>query len=127
MNEKEFFENIKSYKLIANKSLGQNFLVNPAIAEKIVKLLEVNKGDYILEIGAGLGSLSYFLAKTGEKCQLIDVDKRMLTFLDDEFKNYKNVEVKRQNILKHKLDGFNKFIGNLPYYITSGIIEKLLL
>ena len=127
MNEKEFFENIKSYKLIANKSLGQNFLVNPTTAEKIVKLLEIKEGDNILEIGAGLGSLSYFLAKSEEKCQLIDVDERMLTFLNDEFKAYKNIEVKRQNILKHNLSGFNKIIGNLPYYITSGIIEKLLL
>ena len=127
MNGKEFFENIKSYKLIANKSLGQNFLINPAVAEKIVKLLEIKEGDNILEIGAGLGSLSYFLAKTQEKCQLIDVDERMLTFLNDEFKNAKNVEIRRQNILKHSLDGFTKIIGNLPYYITSSIIEKLLL
>ena len=127
MNEKEFFENIKSYKLIANKSLGQNFLINPSVAEKIVKLLEIKEGDTILEIGAGLGSLSYFLVKSQEKCQLIDVDERMLTFLNDEFKNAKNVEVKRQNILKYNLAGFNKIIGNLPYYITSSIIEKLLL
>ena len=127
MNGKEFFQNIKSYKLIANKSLGQNFLINPAVAEKIVKLLEIKEGDNILEIGAGLGSLSYFLAKTQEKCQLIDVDERMLTFLNDEFKNAKNVEIRRQNILKHSLDGFTKIIGNLPYYITSSIIEKLLL
>ena len=127
MNEREFFENIKSYKLIANKSLGQNFLINPSVAEKIVKLLEIKEGDTILEIGAGLGSLSYFLVKSQEKCQLIDVDERMLTFLNDEFKNAKNVEVKRQNILKHNLAGFNKIIGNLPYYITSSIVEKLLL
>ena len=57
MNEKEFFENIKSYKLIANKSLGQNFFVNPTTADKIVKLLEIKENDNILEIGAGLGSL----------------------------------------------------------------------
>ena len=127
MNEKEYFEQIKSYKLIANKSLGQNFLVNPQIAEKIVNLLNVQKGDKVLEIGAGLGSLSYFLAKVDAKTQLIDVDERMLMFLDEHFKDNKNVEVKRQNILKHDLGGFNKIIGNLPYYITSGIIEKLLL
>ena len=127
MNEKEYFEQIKSYKLIANKSLGQNFLVNPQIAEKIVNLLNVQKGDKVLEIGAGLGSLSYFLAKTDAKTQLIDVDERMLMFLEEHFKDNKNVAVKRQNILKHNLDGFNKIIGNLPYYIPSGIIEKLLL
>ena len=127
MNEREYFEQIKSYKLIANKSLGQNFLVNPQVAEKIVNLLDVTEGDKILEIGAGLGSLSYFLAKSNAQTQLIDVDERMLMFLEEQFKDNKNVEIKRQNILKHSLSGFNKIIGNLPYYITSGIIEKLLL
>ncbi len=127
MIEKEYFEKIKSYKLIANKSLGQNFLINPQVAAKIVGLLNVKEGDHILEIGAGLGSLSYFLAKSSANSQLIDVDERMLMFLNDEFKDAKNIEVKRQNILKHDLTGFNKIIGNLPYYITSGIIEKLLL
>ena len=127
MNEKEFFENIKSYKLIANKSLGQNFLVDPFVAKRIVSFLDIKDRDNILEIGAGLGSLSYFLAKSAGKAQLIDVDERMITALNDQFKNASNIEIKRQNILKHNLNGFNKIIGNLPYYITSGIIEKLLL
>ena len=127
MNEKEYFEQIKSYKLIANKSLGQNFLINPQTAEKIVNLLQIKEGDRVLEIGAGLGSLSYFLAKSPGKSELIDVDERMLMFLEEHFKDSKNIEIKRQNILKHNLTGFNKIIGNLPYYITSGIIEKLLL
>lgn len=127
MNEKEYFEKIKSYKLIANKSLGQNFLINVQTAEKIVSLLEVNEKDKVLEIGAGLGSLSYFLAKTPGNCELIDIDERMLMFLEENFKDAKNINVKRQNILKYDLSGFTKIIGNLPYYITSSIIEKLLL
>jgi 16S rRNA (adenine1518-N6/adenine1519-N6)-dimethyltransferase len=92
-----------------------------------VNLLEIKTDDRVLEIGAGLGSLSYFLRKTLCFSQLIDVDERMLMFLNEEFKDAENVEVKRQNILKHNLTGFTKIIGNLPYYITSGIIEKLLL
>ena len=127
MTEKEFFENIKSYKLIANKSLGQNFLINPQVAEKIVNLLQIKEGDQVLEIGAGLGSLSYFLAKSNGNAELIDVDERMLMFLNEQFKDSNNITIKRQNILKHDLGKFNKIIGNLPYYITSGIIEKLLL
>ena len=127
MNDKEFFESIKSYKLLANKSLGQNFLINPDIAKQIVRMLKIQAGDKVLEIGAGLGSLSYFLAKSPGKSDLIDIDERMLTFLSDQFKDFENVEVKRQNILKYNLGGYNKIIGNLPYYITSSIIEKLLL
>ena len=107
MSEKEYFENIKSYKLLANKSLGQNFLINPQFAEKIVKLLQIKEGDNILEIGAGLGSLSYFLAKSPGKSLLIDIDERMLMFLEDHFKDSSNIEIRRQNILKSNLSGFN--------------------
>ena len=127
MNDKEYFEKVKSYKLIANKSLGQNFLINPQTAEKIVGLLNINEDDKILEIGSGLGSLSYFLSKSNAHSTLIDVDDRMIMFLKEQFKDNKNLEIKRQNVLKEDLTKFNKIIGNLPYYITSSIIEKLLL
>ena len=102
-------------------------MIDPFVAKRIVSFLEIKDGDNILEIGAGLGSLSYFLAKSTGKAQLIDIDERMLTVLSEEFQNEPNIEVKRQNILKHDLSGFNKIIGSLPYYITSGTIEKLLL
>ena len=127
MNDKEYFEKVKSYKLIANKSLGQNFLTNPQTAQKIVDLLDLKVNDRVLEIGAGLGSLSYYLSKSNSLCELIDIDERMLMFLTEQFKNNKNIKIKRQNILKFDLSGFNKIIGNLPYYITTSILEKLLL
>ena len=127
MSETNFFEKIKSYKLLANKSLGQNFLINSQVAENIVKQLNIQENDRVLEIGAGLGSLSYFLNKSNANCELIDIDERMLTFLNEEFGSNKMISIKRQNILKHDISGFTKIIGNLPYYITSGIIEKLLL
>ena len=125
MNDKEYFEKIKSYKLLANKSLGQNFLINSQTAQKIVDLLKIEESDHVLEIGAGLGSLSYFLAKSPGKSVLIDVDERMLMFLNEHFKDAKNIEIKRQNILKQDVKDYTKIIGNLPYYITTGIIEKL--
>lgn len=127
MNKNEYFENVKSFKFLANKSLGQNFLINSEIAEIIVKKLELNDKDSVLEIGAGLGSLSIFLVDSNSKIELIDIDERMLNHLNFTFANYKNVTVKRQNILKADLDGYTKIIGNLPYYITSGIIEHILL
>ena len=127
MNEKDYFDKVKSYKLIANKSLGQNFLVNSDAAQRIVNLLDIKKDDKILEIGAGLGSLSFYLSQSDSNVELIDIDERMLMFLNEQFGAKENVTVKRQNILKYDIKGFNKIIGNLPYYITTSIIEKLLL
>jgi len=127
MNKIEFFENVRLFKFLANKSLGQNFLINPEIAEIIVKKLELKQTDSVLEIGAGLGSLSIFLADSNSNVELIDIDERMLSHLSSTFENNKNVTIKRQNILKADLDSYTKIIGNLPYYITSGIIEHILL
>lgn len=127
MNENQYFEHVKSYKLLANKSLGQNFLINPEVAKSIVNLLEVSDKDEVIEIGSGLGSLSYYLTKFPAKTQLIDIDERMLQFLNEQFGNTKNVVVRRQNILKENLSKYTKIIGNLPYYITSSIIEHILL
>jgi len=125
MKSEEYFNLVKSYKLLANKSLGQNFLINPEIAEKIVSLANIEEKDLLLEVGAGLGSLSYF--EVG-KCDvtLIDIDERMLSFLNEHFKQ-ENTAILRQNILKADLTKYTKIVGNLPYYITSGIIEYLLL
>lgn len=127
MNKDQYFDLIKSYKYIANKSLGQNFLINSQVAEKIVNSLEINENDIVLEIGSGLGSLSYFLAKSNAKTTLIDVDERMVNFLNKHFSNYENLTIRRQNILKDDITKYTKIIGNLPYYITTGILEYLLL
>ena len=128
MTEKEFFENVKSYKFIANKSLGQNFLVNPETAKDIVSLLDIQKDDSILEIGAGIGSLSYYLAQSESKeVTLIDVDERMISILNEQFSKNPNVKVERLNILKADVSKYTKIVGNLPYYITSGILEYVLL
>lgn len=127
MNKDDFFNYIKSYKFLANKSLGQNFLINAEQAESIVSLLNIENEDLVLEIGAGLGSLSYFLAKSNAQITLIDIDERMLSSLNENFCKYDNIVVKRQNILKENVNNYSKIVGNLPYYITSGIIEYLLL
>ena len=126
MNVETYFENIKSYKYLANKSLGQNFLINSEIAGKIVENLDISDDDLVLEIGAGLGSLSIFLAETKADINLIDIDERMLTYLKEKFGDIPNVKIRRQNILKEDLSKYTKIIGNLPYYITSGIIEHIL-
>lgn len=127
MNKEAYFEKVKTYKLLANKSLGQNFLINPEIAEKIVDKLDVQENDKVLEIGAGLGSLSYFLTEKNAETHLIDIDEKMLQFLTENYENKSNVTIRRQNILKEDVSNYTKIIGNLPYYITSSIIEHLLI
>lgn len=127
LDKAKYFEEVRSYKYIANKSLGQNFLVDSTVVEKIVQKLELTETDNTLEIGAGLGSLSYFLANEKGKKVLIDIDEKMLQFLNEKFKNTPDLQVKRQNILKFELAEFSKIVGNLPYYITSGIVEHILL
>ncbi len=127
MNKSEYFELVKSYKLLANKSLGQNFLIDSDKAESIVSKLDINEDDNVLEIGAGLGSLSYFLTKSKGHITLIDVDDNMVNFLSEHLDNGANIMVKRQNIFKEDILNYSKIVGNLPYYITSGIIEYILL
>ncbi len=123
----DFYKDIKMMKYEAKKTLGQNFLVDSTICEKIVNELDIKGYDKVLEIGAGLGSLSYQIVKTPAEITLIDIDEAMLITLHDSFDKYKNVTILRQNILKYDLSGFTKIIGNLPYYITSGIIEHIIL
>ena len=127
MNKEQYFEKVKSYKFLANKSLGQNFLVNPDVCENIINLLDLNDKNNVLEIGAGFGSLSVFLADKPCTSTLIDVDERALNFLSKEYEKCENIRVLRQNILKMDISSFDMIVGNLPYYITSEIIEYLLL
>lgn len=127
VTKEAFFNEIKSYKFLANKDLGQCFLIDENIAEKIVNLLDLKDGEETLEIGAGFGSLSYFLVKNTAKVHLIDIDERFLLFLNKHFKNHDNVEIRRENILKTDLEKYDFIIGNLPYYITSKILESIAL
>ena len=127
MNKEKYFENIKQYKFIANKSLGQNFLIDYNVASKIVDTLNIDDNDNVLEIGCGLGSLSYFLNQKSANTTLIDVDEKMVNLLHENLELSDNMTLLRQNILKFDVSSFSKIIGNLPYYITSSIIEYLLL
>ncbi len=127
MNKQELFSYIKDYSSIANKALGQNFLVDENVILKIVEALEIKKKDQILEIGAGLGSLSFFLSEKKSSLTLVDIDQRMSDFEKKLFANDKNVKVINRDILKVDLSKKNKIVGNLPYYLTSDILEYVLL
>jgi 16S rRNA (adenine1518-N6/adenine1519-N6)-dimethyltransferase len=127
MNEKIFFDGVASYKLLAKKEVGQNFLADPTTAKRIVDLLELQTSDHVLEIGSGAGSLSFFLAEAPSESDLIDIDEALVTKLQHDFAGNDHVHPQMGNAMRFDYSPYTKIVGNLPYYITSGIVEKILL
>ncbi|MGF7058409.1 16S rRNA (adenine(1518)-N(6)/adenine(1519)-N(6))-dimethyltransferase RsmA [Brassicibacter mesophilus] len=118
-----------------SKSLGQNFLIDGNIIEKICDGADINENDGIIEIGPGIGTLTQQLCERAGKVVAIELDKNLLPILDDTLSAYDNVEIVYGDVLKinldqlikEKLKGRNiKVVANLPYYITTPIIMKLL-
>lgn len=125
------------YGIRANKNLGQNFLIDEEIVNGIVETAQISTTDLVIEIGPGLGTLTSRLLEKAGKVIAIELDKNVLTILNDRFKLYNNFELINQDILKTDLntliqDNLNndikacKIVANLPYYITTPIIMKLL-
>ena len=126
---------MRKYGVIADKKLGQNFLINSDIIEGIVQGAELSKDDLIVEIGPGLGTLTKYLSQTAGKVICIELDRRMINVLQDRFKDENNIEIIYGDILKIDLQKIIeensqyknvKVVANLPYYITTPIIMKLL-
>lgn len=127
---------LKKYKVTANKSLGQNFLIDDDIINQIVEISEVCENDLVIEIGPGIGTLTSKLLEKAGKVIAIELDKKMITILEDRFKLYNNFNLINEDVLKvdlNKLIEENisefenvKIVANLPYYITTPIIMKLL-
>lgn len=128
---------LSKYKLSANKSLGQNFLINDGVVNKIIESADVSEGDLVIEIGPGLGNLTEYLLQKAAKVIAIELDDRMIEILKDRFSMYNNFEILNQDVLKvdlnslikeHKVSKIKKvkIVANLPYYITTPIIMKLL-
>ena len=127
MNAEQYFEGVKSYTLLAKKEVGQNFLINASTALRIVDALEIKPKESVLEIGFGAGSLTYFLAQTEGKIEGIDIDEAMIAKCTKDFEGKENLNLHQGNAMKFDYSFYDKIIGNLPYYITSGILEKVLL
>jgi len=114
------------------KSLGQNFLVNKNVYQKIITALEIKKGDKIIEIGPGLGALTAFLAKSEAEIIAIEKDRRLINFLKNKFVNQKNVTIIEDDVLKFNPKSYKlkaksyKLVGNIPYYLTSHLLRLIL-
>ncbi len=117
------------------KGLGQNFLINPSVCPKIAEQGNAKKGFGIIEIGTGIGVLTAELAKRADKVVAIEIDDRLVPILEDTLSEFENVKIINEDVLKTDLSKIidENFKGldvavcaNLPYYITSPVIMKLL-
>ena len=127
---------LKKYNIKANKRLGQNFLINDNAIQEIVNAAGISAEDLIIEIGPGLGTLTSKLLEKAGKVIAVELDENMIKILKDRFKLYENFILINEDILKIDLkklieENLNdlknvKIVANLPYYITTPIIMKLL-
>lgn len=118
-----------------SKSLGQNFLINPSVCPRMAEFSGAGKGVGVIEIGPGIGVLTNELCKLADKVVAIELDKRLLPVLEETLGEYDNLKVVNADVLEtdlHKLieEEFSSMevvvCANLPYYITSPVIMKLL-
>lgn len=124
----------EEYGFKFSKSLGQNFLTDKNIIDEIVYGAGIGQEDTVLEIGPGIGVITYEAAKLAKKVIAVEIDKSLLPILAETLSEYDNVKVINEDILKldiNKLiedEGMKnvKIMGNLPYYITTPIIMKIL-
>jgi len=113
------------------KSLGQNFLVEPAGLRKVIEAAGVQKDDQVLEIGAGLGSLTVLLAQSARLVVAVEIDRELIPPLQKALEKYPNVHVVHGDILRQNPDSLGLearylVVANIPYYISSAILRHLL-
>lgn len=129
-------EILKKYGFSFKKSLGQNFLIDPNILRNIVSHAELTKDSAAVEIGPGIGALTEHLARAAGKVVSFEIDQRLLPVLEDTLSPYDNVQIIHSDILEadtktifaEQLADFEDImvVANLPYYVTTPILLKLL-
>lgn len=126
---------VDKYNFRFSKSLGQNFLVDEDALDEIVCSADINSEDTVLEIGTGIGTLTQKLCQSAKKVVAVEIDSTLLPILEETLNGYDNYEIVNQDILKTdvkklledlEITGKIKVVANLPYYITTAIIMKLL-
>ena len=125
------FPLMKKYGIKPKKSLGQNFLVEPAGLNKVIDAAQLQAEDEVLEIGAGLGSLTYLLAQSVRQVIAVEIDKAVLPPLREALANFENVQIIEGDILEKNPDDLMQgkdyvVVANIPYYISSAIIRHLM-
>ena len=131
---KKTIEVIQKYQFAFQKRFGQNFLIDAHVLEKIVSAAGITEDDCVLEIGPGIGTMTQYLAESAGQVIAVEIDTNLLPILTDTLKDYSNVKVIYQDILKVDINElvkeYNngrpiKVVANLPYYFTTPIIMGL--
>lgn len=125
---------LQKYNFVFQKKFGQNFLIDTHVLDKIIGSAEITKDDFVLEIGPGIGTMTQYLAEAAREVAAVEIDKTLIPILQDTLKEWNNVTVINNDILKvdirqlalEKNQGRPiKVVANLPYYITTPIIMGL--
>lgn len=119
---------LQKHNIHPKKYMGQNFLIDENILNKIIDSADLSTKDTVLEIGPGLGILTVELAKKTKRVIAVEKDKKMCEILKDVLKEFKNIEIVNEDILKiepAELSDY-KIVANIPYYLTSPLIRKFL-
>lgn len=126
MKRQQIEEILRERGISPNKKLGQNFLVNPAILERIAAASGAGPAHRILEIGPGLGFLTEFLCATGARVTAVEVDAGLYRYLREYFGGGDNPELVHADFFKYRPEGeFDRVVANLPYYCSSEILFTL--
>ncbi len=126
---------VKKHGFKFTKSLGQNFLIDDNIVDKIVAGAGIGPGDKIIEVGPGIGTLTREMASRAQNLMAVEIDKNLIPILEDTLGDYDNVKIVNEDIIKADIKGLIdenlsggpvKLVANLPYYITTPIIMRFL-
>ena len=125
---------LNQYRFVFQKKYGQNFLIDTHVLDKIIRAAQIGPEDFVVEVGPGIGTMTQYLAYAAGHVTAIEIDKVLIPILEDTLKDYDNVTLLNEDILKVDLcrlaeeeNGGRpvKVVANLPYYITTPIIMGL--
>jgi len=112
-----------------SKKLGQNFLADRKVLDRIIEVANISKDDTVLEIGPGQGSLTYALCQKAGKVIAVEKDEGLFDYLENKFSNINNLELVNKDILEFLSSEFRiqnyKIVANIPYYLTSFLLRKI--
>mgnify|MGYP003480335361 FL=1 len=134
-NPQNTIEVLQKYNFVFQKKFGQNFLIDTHVLDKIIAAAEITKDDFVLEIGPGIGTMTQYLACAARKVVAVEIDKALIPILEDTLSDYDNARVINNDVLKVDIAKLAeeenggkpiKVVANLPYYITTPIITRLI-